>query len=825
VDWNASKNGSVWSSGNGSDGYLENFTYSLWTNKAVTVSITTSDALSNVEYIEYYKTDSILTENQLRYDSTIQWSRGVNGLTSFTVAPDEKFIVYAHVVDKAGNETFVASDGIIVDETQPTMSEFSPRVIVSPQQPVNNIYNTDVTMDVYTFDPVTGNNSYSGFDSITYVVRNMGEETQSGTLYSFGKDEASFDELLQTWTGEFSVSSSLNNSNDVDIVITAVDNAGNVTVATSAVQIDITNPSIEVSYDNNSGDSSVGDTTYFNAERTATVSITERNFNSDDVEITVTNTDGVMPDISNWSTESGGGNGDEDVHTATIRYYADGDYTFDISFKDMVGNDAPEEDYGSSAAPTEFTIDMTNPVISVSYDYNDAANGNYYNQVRTATVTIEEHNFETSRINTTLSADGGEGGVPQISDWSTSGDTHTATVVYSGDTLYTFAMEYSDMAGNAAESIAAESFYVDVTKPQTSIDGISKFANAGEVAPVVTFQDTYYDSVEITLTGANTGEQVIDGKGSYSVGDTGGTFTFNNLDIDDDVYTLKVTATDKAGNVSDDDSVVFALNREGSVYVVDSDSNVNGKYLSSGQDIVIREINVNSLSAQKITLFKNDQTIVLTEGTDYSIAIEGSDEIGYTYIYTIFKKNFEDDGVYRISVYSEDAAGNVAENTIETKAKYEAEMSFAVDKTGPKIIMLNIESGKTYSTNRLEAQMSVNDNLKLSKVEVYLDGESNAVWNEADIKQLSGSGSDFMFYIDGGSTKAHTVQAVAEDAAGNKNQLDLEDIYVTTNIWIRYYTNKALFYGSIGGAATLSCASGGLVFFRRRRIKIHKLIK
>lgn len=47
---------------------------------------------------------------------------------------------------------------------------------------------------------------------------------------------------------------------------------------------------------------------------------------------------------------------------------------------------------------------------------------------------------------------------------------------------------------------------------------------------------------------------------------------------------------------------------------------------------------------------------------------------------TVLAKNFADDGVYRLTFYSEDAAGNIAENTLDTKKQ---EIGFGVDKTSP----------------------------------------------------------------------------------------------------------------------------------------------
>ena len=78
------------------------------------------------------------------------------------------------------------------------------------------------------------------------------------------------------------------------------------------------------------------------------------------------------------------------------------------------------------------------------------------------------------------------------------------------------------------------------------------------------------------------------------------------------------------------------------------------------------ETNPDALQNICITLFKNNQTIILQEGTDYRIEVRGGNGQWYEYIYTVLAKNFADDGVYRLTFYSEDAAGNIAENTLDT---------------------------------------------------------------------------------------------------------------------------------------------------------------
>ena len=67
----------------------------------------------------------------------------------------------------------------------------------------------------------------------------------------------------------------------------------------------------------------------------------------------------------------------------------------------------------------------------------------------------------------------------------------------------------------------------------------------------------------------------------------------------------------------------------------------------------------------------------------------------------------------------------------------------------------------------------------------------------------------------------------AIDAAGNgeknsdtelpANAEEVEDFYVTTNLWIRYYTNKPLFFGSIAGVIVLAGLIVFLVVYKKKK--------
>ena len=785
------------------DALANSLTFGFWSQKGITVTGEWNDVTSPVASMEYYKTADTTALKAADLDAVTDWK----SFKGFDVSSDEQFTVYLKITDAAGNVIYVSTDGLIVDETKP-MEQIAPEVSVKPEKPINGIYKGDVKVDINVTDPLAGG-TYSGLNKITYEVYNMGELTQDGELFAFDKENPTQKELLQEWDGSIVVDSALNNSNDVKIKVTAWDNADNTSFSTETIKIDVTAPVINVSYNNNNVDSGK----YYKADRIATVVVTERNFDPKDVKVTITNTHGVVPTISAFTMTAGNGNGDDTAWTATIPYTADGDYTFAIVYTDKAGNTCNTVNYVGKNR-NAFTIDKTNPTVAVSYDNNSAQNGNYYKASRTATIVIKEHNFSAERVNVSIKAtnDGASRAVPNVSAWRSEGDTHVATISYVNDAKYTFNIDYTDLAGNKTSDFKEQTFYVDKTKPTLEFRSVEENKPYPDVIqPVVALMDTNFDMnrVTIRLSGAN--RKNVELLGSYANVHNGRQFVFADFAHEqeiDDIYTLSASLTDKAGNTTEK-TITFSVNRFGSVYSLsESASKLNGTYVKEPQDVVFTETNANAVKNVKMTLFKNDQTIVLEEGKDYSVSLVGGGNTWYQYTYTVFADVFKDDGVYKLTVHSEDAAGNVAENTLDTK---KTAINFGVDSTKPTITVANLDNDKTYAVESLNVVLSANDNLMLRDIQVFLDDYDTAYrsWGEEEIAGILAKNSGFSFDVSGESTKAHKVKIVCTDAAGNVTVEEITNFYVTTDMFVRYFNNKPLFFGSIGGVV----AAAGLIVF------------
>ena len=796
---------------------------------SVIVKYSVNCDISGLDNITYQKVDDIAG-----YSADGKWTAYAN--SGVKVSPSEKFVIYFRAEDKAGNVTIINSTGIVVDNKAPTGETYAPEIDIKPEAAnKNGLHNKDVSVTLKVIDPSYSGNTasrngyYSGLNRITYRISTTdtpAEET--GVLFDTNEGITSGsvydnDSLVSSWTGRINIDAATFNSNNVVVEITATDNAGNTRVTTNEminvpIAIDVTKPEINISYNNNSVDSE----SLFKADRVATIAVTERNFKSDNVKIKITNTDGVIPAVSGWKKTGGTGNFDDTIWTATIPYTADGDYEFSIEYSDLADNRSDGAVYAADTqAPEKFTVDKTLPEINVSYDNNSAINGNYYKAGRTATIVITEHNFDASRVKVTLTAtdDGTALTPPEVSGWTSNGDRHTATVAYNNDSFYSFDIMVKDRAGNDSADFAKQSFYVDKTAPSLTISGISDLsANSGEVIPVISYSDTNYDdsNVSITLNGAERNKVTFDG--TYTDQHNGKIFTFNNFPEKkevDDIYTLTANVTDKAGNTTSK-TIRFSVNRFGSTYAISKTTEtLNGSYVQNEQNVVMTETNANELKNIKVILFKNGKTITLKEGSDYKIDVKGGNDKWYEYTYTVYSANFADDGVYRLSFSSEDAAGNKAENTLDTKNK---EISFSVDKTKPDIVVTNLENGLTYPVDKLAVTMSASDNILLKTVTVYLDDYDKVykTWSAEEIAKAVEANEKFNFDIDGNSTGAHRIKIVCTDAAGNEQSTEITDFYVTTNLFVRYFNNKVLFFGSIGGIILIAALIVVLIVLKKR---------
>lgn len=762
--------------------FLSAITFGHFGKNSVRASMTSDDETAGVAATQYLTSAKALTRSEL--EARTGWT----GYSSkISLAASQNLVVYEKITDKAGNIQYISTDGIIVDNVAPVVK-------ITPTNPGwgKGVYSAtdNPGFDISVTDPVV-NDAYAGLKTISYTITNgTTGYVESGTLANLERTSH-----LQSWTGHVTINPDNFYSNDVRVKVTADDwSTNDATSEEISIKVDNKAPIATFSFDQ----SDVHNGKYYNNDKTLTITVDERNFD-ESYQPQVTSTAGGGYSISGWSHNG-------EIHTATVAFSGDSDYTVTYECFDLAGNKSNTEKLD------EFTVDKTKPVIQVSYDNNSALNNNYYKEARTATITITEHNFSPGEVTVTTTAqlDGAAASVPGVSGWSGSGDTHVATVSYSADADYTFTISATDLASNVSDPYATESFTVDQTKPTVEITNIEdRSANNGEVAPVITLNDINFDSGKtvVHLTGANKGEVDTTGMYTSTASNKDQTLTFYNFKENmDDIYTLTAETTDKAGNQYST-SKIFSVNRDGSTYLYDdyTEELIKNGYTNDPKNLVVSEINVDTLTFWELMVSENGTQKTLEQNKDFEVSESGSDVSWKEYKYTINASNFENEGDYNVSIYSEDRATNVTTNTAKSK-----DILFAVDKTSPVISLANIEDGGRYKVESQKFTANVDDNMALDKVEYYVDDELKQTF---DADEVSANGGSLELSVDSSNT-FRNVSVKAYDKANNEATTASVDVLVSANTWVQFYNNKPAFYGTIGGgvAAVAAAVAAGVHF-------------
>ena len=221
-------------------------------------------------------------------------------------------------------------------------------------------------------------------------------------------------------------------------------------------------------------------------------------------------------------------------------------------------------------------------------------------------------------------------------------------------------------------------------------------------------------------------------------------------------------------------------------------------------DVSLTEINVDSLKQDtiKLVIDANGTISDLKEGVDYTVVEKSGENEWHRYDYIIDKSVFDGDGRYILTLYSEDEAGNINENIDERK---EAQITFGIDKTAPVIIPIDIESATQYAVDGKRATITVNDNLVLEEVQIFVEEKQT---------EYIVDGENYVFDVPS-SNEPQDIAIIAIDAAGNRTSYIISDVLVTTNAFIRWYNNAPLFIGSILGAAVTGGFGFGLLRLHR----------
>ena len=307
-----------------------------------------------------------------------------------------------NIVDENGTY-----NGVIVDTTDPVFTSIAYNEINSDVKgDVTKHYYSSNAKIVFTVDEeyffenyyetaadakANSDNSVSALKKdVTLEITKNGDEYYKGSAVASAENsklfKSEFNEIAKTITVTIlSVLDGKANDGDFIVKIGYTDLANHYgEVTTDTLVIDTTAPIVTVSYDNNTVSENALDNTYFNANRTATITVVEQNFAPEYIasKITAVDVNGkdattkaaeILAGITNkgnWTQDEE----DKNKYTYVIEYSDDANYTFEFaSAKDYALNEMNPENgnrviYADDTVSEEkFVVDKIAPSENVRY--------------------------------------------------------------------------------------------------------------------------------------------------------------------------------------------------------------------------------------------------------------------------------------------------------------------------------------------------------------------------------------------------------------------------------------------------------------------------
>lgn len=803
----------------------ENSNLILYYDAPMTLSLHVNEA-------NFYAEDVVVMVNDKRY-TNINWSQNGDvwtGVIGLSASGD--YVVAMSYKDRSNNEMIsYISEQITIDTTNPVMS-------VSYSGGMKEIYDgraysdspVTVTVSVteHNFRAVDMDASVSAYDVSSSSVT-------AADLASHLKNPSNWSTNGDTHTAAYTFASDAN----YNVSVNYRDLAGRHADGSQSVEFTVDQASpenLKISYSQSFFETVLQTITfgYYNAPVIVTLSADDATSGVNKFEYSYLNAEGVskvnaeqsgiVVDESHITYSNGRRTATAVIQIPASELRENNQFNGTINFLvyDRVGRSNSYQDN------KRIVVDSRAPITTVEYSVPVRTEDkvSYYAGIIDATVRVNEANFDREGVIITVSRDG-KTAEPIKVDWRDENvDEHVGFFQLTEDGDYVVQVDYADYAGNQMQTYKSNQLTIDTAYPKITLEGLKDHSanKDAQIGFVLIVEDTNLDTksikpvvmAEIVDEDGGFVKKDITDVGEVKVEQAGSKYVYTITNLEEDgVYSVTCSATDMATNATDSifvdesgadsEKLIFSVNRKGSAYNLVAGDTVLGQYVQACEDIVIRELNATKLSDLKVTLYKNDKTIILEEGKDYHLDIAGGNGEWYSYIYTINKDNFLDDGVYRIALYSKDEAGNVAENTLDVK---DLELSFAVDKTMPNLIVTNLESGVTYPTENHKVVIQALDNLKLSSVVVNLDGKEYKSWSAEEIAEIEKQNGEYVIAIPGTTTQSHTMEILLSDAANNVYTQTITGFYVTTNKWVQFYNNRLLFFGTIAAGVV---AVGGTV--------------
>ena len=840
------------------------------------ILLTKTDDNGNVSYIEYLPNGASPKYNSSSYAGieyrNIQWNNNGDEHTfDISYDVDSDYILTFEYTDLSQNDASIkANDGIQTNRSYTskivTVDKSAPVVNVSYSN--NNVKNIidgrayyddtqSATITVYEH-----NFRADDIKAVVSAVNVVGDNVFVDDYAAYLSNRNNWVKEGNTYTAHITYSTDANYTFDIEYTDLARNVSGY--YPTDVFTVDKTNPeALNVTYSTSVLERVLEAITFgfYNAEMTVTISADDYTSGIWHYVYSYINSEGVSSVNAQLL--------DEAISNADITYNGARATTQFKVPKYVLGNDnqfngtVTFDAYDRSELSTQMkdterlVVDNIAPTATITYNdpVQNTNNISYYDKDVNASIQITEANFYSEDVVVTVTKNGAS--YPVNVSWTdNSVDVHTGTFVLSEDGDYTVAVSYTDRSTNKMNDYQSNQITVDTKEPVITVENVKNESANNEdtisigisvvdknialdefkpslrvVKRVLTDSGKYeYQSSDVALGSAIT-SQNSDGETVYE-------YKVDNLD-DDGYYSMSCVATDyanhKVSNILSEDGsgqyspvgeVDFSVNRDGSVFWIETEHNdkytdkeytdeLNGKYANDKVKVTIHEVNVDKVDEsdeQRTKFTLNDgsssESVELEEGDNGSGNYRKNQLIGeggwYENTYTLDNTNFDHDGKYSVDIVTYDKANNSNLNSKDETGT----ISFILDTTDP-VITSNAKSGQRAKKVEYPVEFVVSDaNLDESTLKVSLNGE--------EIEPEAAGDNRYKFTVANGLNQ--NFEITANDLAGNKAEIYKVDRFtVSTNVLLLWYANTALFWGSIGGATAVILGVAALLFLRRRK--------
>ena len=348
-------------------------------------------------------------------------------------------------------------------------------------------------------------------------------------------------------------------------------------------------------------------------------------------------------------------------------------------------------------------------------------------------------------------------------------------VAVPGEGIYAVEVEVTDRVGNTGRS-RGRTIVVDATAPDLTVSGAEEGGvYPGTVKLKAACSDPSYSrtSLQAELTASFDGEKPE--VAEHTEGPSGAVIRFADIPHKrkaDAVYTMTVTAKDRAGNESRI-TRTFSVNRFGSSYSLSPETAQHLKtyYHRAPFPVTFVEVNPDTVSSARILLRSGTAMRELAKGTEYTVRTGRTEKGAFQAAYTIPAQVFRQDGAYEVMLLTTDRAGNRTDSSAQGLP-----VRFAVDAQGPDILITGFEAGECYRLKRVTAAVQVRDNMALSDAEIYVNARPAAAFSGKDLEH---SGGMIRLSISE-KEEWQYLQVRASDKAGNETWSEEIPVYVSS---------------------------------------------